>query len=152
MKFVSEFSLKIKLLAATFTYYISDDHPLRSLRLLCMLSITTDGVTQSELQSIKTSHLHAHGYRHIPLMYKLETAGLLRRRKENILRSKLPNWSSEWTSNAHRLKLLPTQSKRSEQKTTPCPSYVFSAAYTPVIVRNSSQIITKIAHLQNFSK
>lgn len=108
---------------------------MRSLRLLCLLSQTSDGVTQNEWQPIQKSHLHAHGYRHIPLVHKLETSGLLRRRR-SMLRNKLPNWNSEWTTNAQRLKLLPGQSKRTDQKSsgTACPSYVFSSAYIPAIV------------------
>lgn len=109
-----------------------DEYPMRSLRLLCLLSITGDGIAPSELQTIQKSYLHAHGYENIPLFHKLETAGLLRYRKENLLR-KLPTWNREWSSHAQKLKLLPNQGKRSENKST-CPSYVFSGTYIPAIV------------------
>ncbi|XP_012226416.1 vacuolar protein sorting-associated protein 33B [Linepithema humile] len=111
-----------------------DEHALRCLRLLCLLSITTDGITQSELQNIQKLHLHTHGYQHIPLFYKLHTTGLLKHRAENILH-KLPNWSSEWSSNAQKLKMLPGYSKRSDQNGRTCPSYVFNNAYTPAIAQ-----------------
>lgn len=111
-----------------------DEHALRCLRLLCLLSITTDGVTQNELQNIQKLHLHTHGYQHIPLFYKLHTAGLLKHRAENILH-KLPNWSSEWSSNAQKLKMLPSYSKRSDQNSRTCPSYVFNNAYIPAIAQ-----------------
>ncbi|CAL1679245.1 unnamed protein product [Lasius platythorax] len=111
-----------------------DEHALRCLRLLCLLSITTDGVTQSELQNIQKLHLHTHGYQHIPLFYKLHTVGLLKYRTENILH-KLPNWNSEWSSNAQRLKMLPNYSKRSDQNSRTCPSYVFNNAYIPAIAQ-----------------
>lgn len=111
-----------------------DEHALRCLRLLCLLSITTDGVTQSELQNIQKLHLHSHGYQHIPLFYKLHTAGLLKYRNEYILH-KLPNWSSEWSGNAQKLKMLPGSSKRSDQNGRTCPSYVFNNAYTPAIAQ-----------------
>lgn len=114
-------------------YFFVDEHALRCLRLLCLLSITTDGISQSELQNIQKLHLHTHGYQHIPLFYKLHTAGLLKHRAENILH-KLPNWSSEWSSNAQKLKILPSYSKRSDQNSRTCPSYVFNNAYTPAIV------------------
>lgn len=106
---------------------------MRCLRLLCLLSITTDGITQSEVQNIQKLHLHAHGYQHIPLLYKLHTTGLLKYRNEYILH-KLPNWSSEWSSNAQKLKMLPSYSKRSDQNSRTCPSYVFNNAYIPAIV------------------
>lgn len=112
-----------------------DEHALRCLRLLCLLSIVTDGITQSELQNIQKLHLHTQGYQHIPLFYKLHTAGLLKHRTENILKNKLPNWSSEWSSNAQKLKMLPSHSKRSDQNSRTCPSYVFNNAYIPAIVR-----------------
>lgn len=114
--------------------YLADEHALRCLRLLCLLSITTDGVTQSELQNIQKLHLHTHGYQHIPLFYKLHTVGLLKYRTENILH-KLPNWNSEWSSNAQKLKMLPNYSKRYDQNSRTCPSYVFNNAYIPAIVR-----------------
>lgn len=111
-----------------------DEHALRCLRLLCLLSITTDGITQSELQNIQKLHLHTHGYQHIPLFYKLHTVGLLKYRNEYILH-KLPNWSSEWSSNAQKLKMLPSHSKRSDQNDRTCPSYVFNNAYIPAIAQ-----------------
>lgn len=111
-----------------------DEHALRCLRLLCLLSITTDGVTQSELQNIQKLHLHTQGYQYIPLFYKLHTVGLLKHRTENIL-NKLPNRNSEWSNNAQRLKMLPNYSKRSDQNNRTCPSYVFNNAYIPAIVR-----------------
>lgn len=110
----------------------SVDYPMRSLRLLCLLSITSGGLTSNESHVIQKSHLHAHGYENIPLFYKLETCGFLRQKKENLL-NKLPTWSGEWTSNAQRMKLLPNQSKKSDDSTA-CPSYVFSGAYIPAIV------------------
>ena len=117
-----------------------DDHPLRTLRLLCLLSIASDGIAQNELHSVQKLHLHAHGYKHIPLFYKLQTIGLLKCRAENILH-KLPNWSSEWNSNAQKLRLLPSYSKQAEQKGRTCPSYVFNNTYIPLI----AQVLSLVA-------
>lgn len=111
-----------------------DDHPLRTLRLLCLLSITSDGITQNELDSIQKLYLHAHGYKHIPLFYKLHSIGLLKYRSENILH-KLPNWNSEWNNNAQKLKLLPSYYKQMEQKSRSCASYVFNNVYVPLIAQ-----------------
>lgn len=117
-----------------------NDHPLRTLRLLCLLSIASDGITQNELYCIQKLHLHAHGYKHIPLFYKLQNIGLLKCRSENILH-KLPNWSSEWNNNAQKLKLLPSYFKQTEQKGRSCPSYVFNNVYIPLIVSNIINLI-----------
>ncbi|XP_011647765.1 vacuolar protein sorting-associated protein 33B isoform X2 [Pogonomyrmex barbatus] len=111
-----------------------DEQELRCLRLLCLLSITTDGITPSELENIQRLHLHTHGYQHIPLFYKLQTVGLLKHRNEYTLH-KLPNWNSEWSSNAQKLKILPSYLKRSDQNSRTCPSYVFNNAYIPAIAQ-----------------
>ncbi|XP_076235670.1 vacuolar protein sorting 33B [Calliopsis andreniformis] len=124
-----------------------DDHPLRTLRLLCLLSIANDGITQNELHSIQKLHLHAHGYKHIPLFYKLQSIGLLKCRIENILH-KLPNWSSEWNNNAQKLKLLPSYTKQADQKGRTCSSYVFNNAYTPLI----AQLLNFVVNQEKDSK
>nr|XP_034185459.1 vacuolar protein sorting-associated protein 33B [Osmia lignaria] len=128
-----------------------DDHPLRTLRLLCLLSIASDGLTQSELHSVQKLHLHAHGYKHIPLFYKLQSIGLLKCRAENIL-YKLPNWTSEWNSNAQKLKLLPSASKQAEQKGRSCPSYVFNNAYIPLIAQILNAIVNQDKEPKNLEE
>ncbi|XP_008548670.1 vacuolar protein sorting-associated protein 33B [Microplitis demolitor] len=120
------------------------DYPMRSLRLLCLLSITSGGLTSNESHVIQKSHLHAHGYENIPLFYKLETCGFLRQKKENLL-NKLPTWSGEWTSNAQRMKLLPNQSKKSDDSTA-CPSYVFSGAYIPAIAQFLKTVVAQTSN------
>ncbi|XP_015592020.1 vacuolar protein sorting-associated protein 33B isoform X2 [Cephus cinctus] len=126
-----------------------DDYPLRSLRLLSLLSITSDGATHSELQSIQKSHLHAHGYQNIPLFNKMANSGLLRYRTENFLH-KLPNWASEWTAGAQRLKLLPSQSKRLDLKAPMCPSYVYSGAYIPAIAQLANIVLSQDTDRKSF--
>ncbi|KOC61594.1 Vacuolar protein sorting-associated protein 33B [Habropoda laboriosa] len=123
-------------------WILENDHPLRTLRLLCLLSIASDGITQNELDTMQKLHLHAHGYKHIPLFYKLQSTGLLKCRTENILH-KLPNWSSEWNNNAQKLKLLPSYLKQTEQKGRSCPSYVFSNAYIPVIAQALNTVVNQ---------
>ncbi|KZC11405.1 Vacuolar protein sorting-associated protein 33B [Dufourea novaeangliae] len=127
------------------------DHPLRSLRLLCLLSIASDGVAQNELHSIQKLHLHAHGYKHIPLFYKLQSVGLLKCRAENIFH-KLPNWTSEWNSGAQKLKLLPSYSKQTEQNNRTCPSYVFNNIYTPVIAQVLNIVVNQKKDAKNLEE
>lgn len=128
-----------------------NDHPLRTLRLLCLLSIASDGITQNELHCIQKLHLHAHGYKHIPLFYKLQNIGLLKCRLENILH-KLPNWSSEWNNNAQKLKLLPSYFKQTEQKGRSCPSYVFNNVYIPLIAQILNTVINQERDSKSFEE
>ncbi|XP_033337442.2 vacuolar protein sorting 33B isoform X1 [Megalopta genalis] len=128
-----------------------DDHPLRTLRLLCLLSIASDGVTQNELLSVQKLHLHAHGYKHIPLFYKLQSVGLLRCRPENLLH-KLPNWTSEWNNGAQRMKLLPSYFKQIEKKGRTCPSYVFNNTYIPVIAQALNVVVNQESDRRNLDE
>lgn len=105
---------------------------MKCLRLLCLLSICNDGIVSSDLQSIQKLHLHAHGYKNIPLFYKLQNVGLLKIKTDSGI-NRLTDQSNEWTSNVQRLKLLPNNTKI-ESKSSTCPSYVFHNAYIPLIV------------------
>lgn len=111
-----------------------DSHPLRSLRLLSLLSVASDGVTQSEMQPIQKAYLHAHGYQNIPLFWKMEQAGLIVYRTENVLQ-KLPKWNSEWATAAQRLKQIPNHTKPLDLKSPTCSSYVFGGSYIPTIAQ-----------------
>ncbi|XP_014209659.2 vacuolar protein sorting-associated protein 33B-like [Copidosoma floridanum] len=128
-----------------------DDNPNQSLRLFSLLSITSDGVTNNEILPLQKAHLHLNGYQHIPLFYKMETAGLLNIKTENVLK-KLPNWTSKWTANAKRLKLLPSPSKPIDLKGPTCPSYVFSGSYIPLIAQILSTVNSQITDHKSFEE
>lgn len=130
-----------------------DENPLQSLRLLCLLSITNDGIAQSELQSIQKLHLHAHGYKNIPLFYKLQNVGLLKVKTEirtENMSNKLLDWTSEWANNVQRLKLLPNNPKHLESKSTTCPSYVFHNAYIPLVAQILNIILSQDKENKSF--
>ncbi|KAL7287479.1 hypothetical protein TKK_0018579 [Trichogramma kaykai] len=126
-----------------------DDHPYRSLRLFSLLSIASDGVTNSEIYPIQKAHLHAHNYTNIPLFYKMETAGLISTKSENMLK-RLPNWTSKWVANAKRLKLFPNPSKPLDLKGPTCPSYVFSGSYVPLIAQILNVVNSQITDPKSF--
>ncbi|XP_011495403.1 PREDICTED: vacuolar protein sorting-associated protein 33B [Ceratosolen solmsi marchali] len=128
-----------------------DDNPHRGLRLLSLLSLTSDGITNDELLTIQKTHLHAHGYQHIPLFYKLETANLLSTRAENML-TRLPNRTSKWTVNTRRLKLLPNSSKPLDLKGPTCPSYVFNGSYIPLIAQILNILNSQITDPKSFEE
>nr|XP_046478323.1 vacuolar protein sorting-associated protein 33B isoform X2 [Neodiprion pinetum] len=119
-----------------------DKHPLRSLRLLALLSVVSDGVTQSEVKPIQTAYLHAHGYQNIPMFWKMEQAGLIAYRTDNVLQ-KLPKWSSEWATAAQRLKQLPNHTKPLDLKSPTCSSYVFGGSYIPTIAQLTRFILNQ---------
>ncbi|XP_015173159.1 PREDICTED: vacuolar protein sorting-associated protein 33B [Polistes dominula] len=124
-----------------------DENPLKCLRLLCLLSIFNDGIASSDLQTIQKLHLHAHGYKHIPLFYKLQTIGLLKSKTESGINI-LTDQNNEWINNVQRLKLLPNNSKYIESIDSTCPSYVFHNAYIPLI----AQILNVIVNQDKESK
>ncbi|XP_046741743.1 vacuolar protein sorting-associated protein 33B [Diprion similis] len=119
-----------------------DKHPLRSLRLLALLSVISDGVTQSEVKPIQAAYLHAHGYHNIPLFWKMEQAGLIVYRTDNVLQ-KLPKWSSEWATAAQKLKQLPNHAKPLDLKSPTCSSYVFGGSYIPTIAQLARLILNQ---------
>ncbi|XP_058800863.1 vacuolar protein sorting-associated protein 33B isoform X2 [Phymastichus coffea] len=145
---INAFSLNFDVLQSVETSSLQDDNPYQSLKLLSLLSITSDGVTNNEIQSLQKAHLHAHGYQNIPLFYKMEIAGLLAMKSENIMR--LPNWMSKWTANAKRLKLLPL--KNVDVKGPTCSSYVFNGSYIPVIAQVLSIVVTRATDPKNFEE
>lgn len=114
-------------------FLLIDDHPLRSLRLLSLLSLTNDGLTSEEVQNIQKAYLHAHGFKNIPLFYKLTNIGLLSYKTDNVLQ-KLSTRNSKWLADAKRLKLLPKSAAPVDMQGPNCPSYVFNGSYIPTIV------------------
>lgn len=126
-----------------------DENPLKCLRLLCLLSIFNDGIAPSDLQSIQKLHLHAHGYKHIPLFYKLQTIGLLKIKTESGINI-LTDQNNEWINNVQRLKLLPNNSKYTESIDSTCPSYVFHNAYIPLIAQILNVIVNQDKESKNF--
>ncbi|XP_012261103.2 vacuolar protein sorting-associated protein 33B [Athalia rosae] len=119
-----------------------DNYPLRSLRLLSLLSVTSDGVTYSEVQPIQKAFLHAHGYQNIPLFWKMEQCGLIVYRTENVLQ-KLPKWSSEWATGAQRVKQLPNHTKPLDLKSPTCSSYVFGGSYIPFVAQLARLVLNQ---------
>ncbi|XP_035741099.1 vacuolar protein sorting-associated protein 33B-like [Vespa mandarinia] len=128
-----------------------DENPLKCLRLLCLLSICNDGIVSSDLQSIQKLHLHAHGYKNIPLFYKLQNVGLLKIKTESGI-NRLTDQSNEWTSNVQRLKLLPNNTKHIESKGSTCPSYVFHNAYIPLIAQILNIVVNQEKESKNFDE
>ncbi|XP_047363824.1 vacuolar protein sorting-associated protein 33B isoform X2 [Vespa velutina] len=104
-----------------------------------------------DLQSIQKLHLHAHGYKNIPLFYKLQNVGLLKIKTESGI-NRLTDQSNEWTSNVQRFKLLPNNTKHIESKGSTCPSYVFHNAYIPLIAQILNIVVNQEKESKNFDE
>lgn len=136
------------------------------LRLLCLLSITQDGLLQDELHKLKIQFLHMYGYQHLPLFYKLERCGLCTAQanlittevKGSHLANKvvqavpLPTRRSAFNYFAQKLKLFPYISDDYELKNPKDMGYVFSGFYIPVACQLVNLLIKKEMPLEEIVK
>ncbi|KAK9506761.1 hypothetical protein O3M35_008638 [Rhynocoris fuscipes] len=127
------------------------------LRLLCLLSITQDGLLQDELQKLKIQFLHMYGYQHLPLFHRLEKTGLCTEQANLIttdvkgghLANKvvqavpLPTRRSTFTAFAQKLKLFPYITDGYDLKNPKDMGYVFSGSYIPVVCQLIHLLIKK---------
>ncbi|XP_069691089.1 vacuolar protein sorting-associated protein 33B isoform X1 [Periplaneta americana] len=127
---------------------------LASLRLLCLLALTTDGLSSDEALQLKTQFLHQCGYEHLVAFRNLEKLGLLTRPGSNPgsgaiagrvaqVVSQLPKRAGAFQALAHRLKLFPEVSEEYDLKHPKDPGYVFGGAYVPVVCRMVNLLIKK---------
>ena len=138
---------------------------LTSLRLLCLLALTQDGLSVDEVMSLKTQFLHCCGYEHLVAFHNLEKLGLLTRQgMETSLGSvffganetagklagrvaqvvsQLPKRVGSFQAFAHRLNLFPEVSDEYDLKHPKDPGYVFGGLYVPVVCQLVSLLIKK---------
>lgn len=117
------------------------------LRLICLLSITQDGLTEDEYKRFKTNYLHVYGYQYLPVFYKLEQANLCVEQSGSYLASRvaqavvLPTRKSAFMSFAQKLKLIPPVSDDYDFKQPKDAGFVFTGNYIPV----ACQIVSMLA-------
>lgn len=138
---------------------------LSSLRLLCLLALTQDGLSADEVMSLKTQFLHCCGYEHLVAFRNLEKLGLLTRQGTGTNQgsvssganegagkladrvaqvvSQLPKRVGSFQAFAHRLKLFPEVSDEYDLKHPKDPGYVFGGLYVPVVCQLVSLLIKK---------
>nr|CAD7412450.1 unnamed protein product [Timema poppensis] len=117
-----------------------------SLRLLSLMSLTQDGLSQDEATSLKTQFLHAYGYEHLVAFQNLEKLGLFTQQGSGLLASetagKLADRVAQVVSlpkrgvfqvTAHKLKLYPNVSESYDLKNPKDMAYVFSGSYIPAV-------------------
>uniref|UniRef100_A0A1B6LIA7 Vacuolar protein sorting-associated protein 33B n=1 Tax=Graphocephala atropunctata TaxID=36148 RepID=A0A1B6LIA7_9HEMI len=135
---------------------------LSPLRLLCLQSVTQDGLTADEIHSLKVQYLHAYGYKHLTSFHNLDklglltqhssgdaTAGVLSNATAGALANKvahavsLPTRRSAFYSLAHKLKLFPTAKDDYDLKNPKDMSYVFNGAYIPLVCQIVHMLIKR---------
>ncbi|KAJ9581247.1 hypothetical protein L9F63_023573 [Diploptera punctata] len=131
---------------------------LSTLRLLCLLALTQDGLSQDEAMSLKTQFLHKYGYEHLVAFRNLEKLGLLTRQATGSLTvdsagklagrmaqvvSQLPKRGGAFQAFAYKMKLFPEVSDDYDLKHPTDPGYVFGGAYVPLICQIINLFIRK---------
>ncbi|CAG2065366.1 unnamed protein product [Timema podura] len=117
-----------------------------SLRLLSLMSLTQDGLSQDEATALKTQFLHAYGYEHLVAFQNLEKLGLFTQQGSGLLASetagKLADRVAQVVSlpkrgvfqvTANKLKLYPNVSESYDLKNPKDMAYVFSGSYIPAV-------------------
>ncbi|GLH02187.1 Vacuolar protein sorting-associated protein 33A [Gryllus bimaculatus] len=126
------------------------------IRLLCLMSLTQDGLTKDEMNTFKSQFLHCYGYEHLTCFYNLEKLGIFIPQSSSLSESagnlagrvaqavSLPKRFSAFRSMAYKLKLFPDYSDDHDDSKMPKDmSYVFSSAYTPAVCQLIQMIINK---------
>ncbi|XP_069135773.1 vacuolar protein sorting-associated protein 33B-like [Argopecten irradians] len=118
----------------------------QTLRLLCLLSITQDGITSKEFKSLKTQFLHSYGYEHMLTFYNLKRLGLLTDQEGPTtpitgVQAAMGKRGS-YKSICKRLALIPKSEDINLHSPTDM-SYVFSGAYTPISCKLVEQVLNK---------
>ncbi|KAG0720666.1 Vacuolar protein sorting-associated protein 33B [Chionoecetes opilio] len=120
-----------------------------NLRLLCLYSLTQDGVSHKEYKELASQVLAAHGHKHLITLHNLRQLSLLSAMESSAasagdspatniqgrlaqVTSLLPKRGQGWRAAAKRLKLIPDPDKTIDLHNPSQPSYVFNGAYTPV--------------------
>lgn len=127
------------------------------LRLLCLQSVTQDGLTDDEIHSVKLQYLHSHGFKHLSSFHNLDKLGLVTQQASflpyeataGVIANKvvnavsLPTRRSTFSSFAHKLKLFPPVKDDYDLKNPKDMSYVFNGAYIPLVCQVVHMLIKR---------
>lgn len=136
------------------------------LRLMCLLSLTQDGLMYDEINNFKTHFLHAYGYKHLSSFHNLEKLGLFVEQPGliasditgGLLANKvvqavsLPTRRSAFYSNGQKLKLFPAFKQDIDLKSPTDMSYVFNGAYIPVVCQIVNMLIRREITVDELTK
>lgn len=135
--------------------------PLTSnLRLLCLYSLTQDGLSSQNYEKMASLVLTAHGYKHLITLHNLRKLGILAVAdtssvsaggsggnaplQDRLARvtSLLPKKGFGWRTAARRLHLIPNADEPIDLHNPTHMSYVFNGAYTPAIPKVVGDALT----------
>jgi len=141
---------------------------LKSLRLMCLASAVSDGLSEKHYATLKAQFLQAHGFDHLPLFHSLKKVGLFRPhapaetepgaaadRPASLLygaslkgaAAMTPFFggakSSAFFRLSAKLKLVPKDRESIDLKDPTSMSYIFSGAYAPLSCGLVEDLVTK---------
>lgn len=132
------------------------------LRLLCLLSLCQNGLTQHEATSLKYQFFHAYGHEHLVTFYHLEKMGLFSvaaagvdsstKLASKVVQAVTMPRRSVFQTTAAKLKLFPDVTEDYSVKDPQDSGYVFGGIYIPLIVQVVSTIIKKEKTLRELLK
>lgn len=116
-----------------------------SLQLLCIASVTADGIKEKYFHPFKSSFLHSYGHKHLVTFYHLQQVGLLKSKaKDDTIstRSLLKDDMAPFFQLQRLLKLVPKKPEDFNLKEPTDASYVFGGAYIPLSVSAISSVVS----------
>lgn len=122
----------------------------QTLRLLCLLSMTQDGIANKDFKSLKTQFLHSHGYEHMVTLFNLKKLGILTDQepvaaplnKVGAVVQAATGKRASYKNLSKRLGLIP-KTEDINLKSPTDMSYVFSGAYSPISCKLVEQVLTR---------
>ncbi|XP_070618886.1 LOW QUALITY PROTEIN: vacuolar protein sorting-associated protein 33B [Erythrolamprus reginae] len=139
--------------------------PIESLRILCLLSITENGLSPKDYRSLKTQYLQSYGPEHLLTFHNLKHLGLLTEQvsgetltaMENKVSKLVTDKAAEKLSDAFsslarknnfraiskKLGLIPRGSGDYDLKVPLDMAYVFSGAYVPLSCKIMEQVLER---------
>ncbi|CAL9701195.1 unnamed protein product [Knipowitschia caucasica] len=118
-----------------------------SLRLLCLLSLTENGLLPKDLRSLKTQYIQSYGFEHLLTFASLKNLGLVQEQSETPA-GKLSEAFSSLAKKSHfralsrKLNLVP-QVQDYDLHVPRDMSYVFSGAYAPLSCSLIQQVLER---------
>ncbi|KAH7728098.1 vacuolar protein sorting-associated protein 33B-like protein [Aphelenchoides avenae] len=135
------------------TWICRQQSPWQVLQMATLWSVCENGIPSAEFQQLRSCFLRAYGYDYLPALHQLQVRGLLVERTPAVALSVLNRPVSigkdhnpiTFRNTAKALKLLtndekPTNEADKTAERQRC-SYVFSDAYTPVVIRVLENVV-----------
>nr|XP_011447876.2 vacuolar protein sorting-associated protein 33B isoform X4 [Crassostrea gigas]XP_034325604.1 vacuolar protein sorting-associated protein 33B isoform X3 [Crassostrea gigas] len=128
------------------------DNMLKTLKLICLLSLTQNGISPQTYKSLKTQYLQSHGFEQLVTFSNLKSLGIVTDQETgsqagtplNKVASGMAAMTrrSTFQSLCKKLSLIP-KSDDIDLKNPTDMSYVFSGAYTPLSCKLVEQVLTR---------